>query len=209
MPVQIERCDLYPETLLDETNEFESAEGASARCWWAVYTKSRQEKALARDLFARQIPFYLPLVEKTTYYGNRPIASRLPIFANYVFLYASEDERVVSLTTNRVSRTLHVNDPEALRRDLTHLRHLIASGTPLTVESRWMPGQRVRIKRGPLAGLEGTILKRRGQTRLLVSVEFLQQGASMAVDDFLLEPIAPEALKRLGSIEYGKQPSRT
>ncbi len=94
-----------------------------------------------------------------------------------------------------------MSDPESLRRDLIHLRHLIASGSPLTIESRWMPGQRVRIKRGPLAGLEGTILKRRGQTRLLVSVEFLQQGASVAVDDFLLEPIAYVTPKRPGTIE--------
>jgi transcription antitermination factor NusG len=201
MSVQMGRCDLYPETLLDETNETEITEGASVRCWWAVYTKSRQEKALARDLLAHQVPFYLPLVEKTAYYGSRSISSRLPIFSNYLFLYASEDERVVSLTTNRVSRTLRVSDPESLRRDLIHLRHLIASGSPLTIESRWMPGQRVRIKRGPLAGLEGTILKRRGQTRLLVSVEFLQQGASVAVDDFLLEPIAYVAPKRPGTIE--------
>lgn len=201
MPVQTGQRDLYPETLLDEADETEIVEEASARHWWAVYTKSRQEKALARDLLACRIPFYLPLVEKTTYYGKRPIRSRLPIFANYVFLYASEDERVASLTTNRVSRTLRVSDPDALRRDLTHLRHLIASGAPLTLESRWMPGQRVRIKRGPLAGLEGTVLKRRGQTRLLVSVEFLQQGASVAVDDFLLEPISRDARKGPGTIE--------
>ncbi len=73
MSVQMGRCDLYPETLLDETNETEITEGASVRCWWAVYTKSRQEKALARDLLAHQVPFYLPLVEKTAYYGSRSI----------------------------------------------------------------------------------------------------------------------------------------
>ncbi|MCX7427623.1 MAG: antitermination protein NusG [Planctomycetia bacterium] len=201
MSIRTKQLDLYPETLLDEADETEIVEGASARFWWAIYTKSRQEKALARNLLAYQIPFYLPLVEKTTYYGNRPILSRLPIFSNYVFMHASQDERVVSLTTNRVSRTLRVSDPDALRRDLIHLHHLIASGAPLTVESRWMPGQRVRIKRGPLAGLEGTILDRRGQTRLLVSVDFLQQGASVAVDDFLLEPISHGARKGPGAIE--------
>jgi len=202
MPVQMGQPDLYPETLLDETDETEISEGASVRCWWAIYTKSRQEKALARDLLALQIPFYLPLVEKTTYYGNRPILSHLPIFANYVFMYGSEDERFASLTTNRISRTLRAPDPNVLRRELRYLRHLIASGVPLTVESRWIPGQRVRIKRGPLAGLEGSILKRRGQTRLFVSVDFLQQGASVAIDDFLLEPIFYDTRMGSGTIEF-------
>ena len=52
-----------------------------------------------------------------------------------------------------------------------------------------MPGNRVRVRRGPLAGLEGAVLVRRGQTRLLVQVNFLQKGASVEIDDFLLEPI--------------------
>jgi hypothetical protein len=66
MSIRTKQLDLYPETLLDEADETEIVEGASARYWWAIYTKSRQEKALARDLLAYQIPFYLPLVEKTT-----------------------------------------------------------------------------------------------------------------------------------------------
>jgi hypothetical protein len=40
-----------------------------------------------------------------------------------------------------------------------------------------------------LAGLEGTIITRRGQTRLLVHVDFLQQGASVEIDDLCVEPI--------------------
>jgi len=67
---------------------------------------------------------------------------------------------------------------------------LIASGAPLTLESRLAPGDRVRVRRGPLVDLEGTVLSRRGQTRLLIAVNFLQQGASVEIDDFLLDPIA-------------------
>jgi len=44
------------------------------------------------------------------------------------------------------------------------------------------------VKAGPFAGLEGTVVVRRGETRLLVAVNFLQQGASVEIDDFVLEP---------------------
>jgi transcriptional antiterminator RfaH len=72
--------------------------------------------------------------------------------------------------------------------DLRQLRQLIAVGAPLTVESRLGPGQQVRVRQGPFAGLEGTVLKRRGKSRLLVSINFLQQGASVEIEDFLLDP---------------------
>jgi transcriptional antiterminator RfaH len=59
----------------------------------------------------------------------------------------------------------------------------------LTVERRLVSGQPVRIKVGPMKGIEGVVVSRRGQTRLLVSVAFMQQGASIEIDDFQVEPI--------------------
>lgn len=184
MPVVAQLASLHPEGLLDAL-----ASQPPERRWWVLYTKVHQEKALARQLFGRDIPYYLPLLNKTTVWRGRKFISRVPVFAGYVFLFGSEEERVVSLTTNRISRILHVHDPDGLTRDLRQLRRLIASGAPLTVESRLVPGQRVRVRRGVFAGLEGTVLKRRGSTRLLVAVDFLQQGASVEIEDCLLEPL--------------------
>ncbi|MHC4406167.1 MAG: transcription termination/antitermination NusG family protein, partial [Planctomycetota bacterium] len=154
-----------------------------------LYTKARQEKAIARDLFAWGIPFYLPLVTKTSVCRGRKICAHVPLFQSYVFLFGTESERVQSLTTNRLSRILTVYDPDRLRFDLQQVEELIASGVPLTVESRLAAGRRVRVVHGPLRGLEGMVVVRRGSTRLWVYVDFLQQGASVEIDDFLLEPI--------------------
>jgi transcription antitermination factor NusG len=175
---------LYPETLLDEL----TCQPSDHR-WWVLYTKVHQEKALAQQLYGYQIAYYLPLVPKTSVWRGRRFVSRVPVFAGYVFLHGSEEERVTSLTTNRISRVLRVDDPEQLSHDLRQLRFLIDSGAPLTVESRLAPGRRVRVRRGTLMGLEGTVLKRRHTTRLLVAVNFLQQGASVEIEDCFLEPI--------------------
>ena len=113
----------------------------------------------------------------------------MPLFPGYVFMFGTELERVCSLTSNRVSKILPVHDPSRLRAELEQLFRLITSGAPLTVEQRLAPGNRVRVRHGALAGMEGTVLVRRGKTRLIVSVTFLQQGASVEVDDFNLEPI--------------------
>jgi transcription antitermination factor NusG len=184
MPILRAETELFPEDLLDD-RDWE----ASGRQWMVLYTRARQEKAISRDLLRRAIPFYLPLVRQTRRYGRRRVASRTPLFSGYVFILATEAERVASLTTNRVSRILTVDDPQVLVHDLQQIHRLITSNAPLTVESRLSPGNRVRVRSGPFAGIEGTVLHRRGQARLLVSINFLQQGASVEIEDFLLEPI--------------------
>jgi len=184
MPILGEQTCLCPENLLDEF----ALEGAP-RQWWVLYTRARQEKALGRELLEYGVPFYLPLVKKAVRSRNRTITSYIPLFSGYLFLFGTEDERVRSLKTNRISRILTVDDSERLVHDLRQLRQLIVSNAPLTVESRLVRGDRVRVKSGPFAGLEGTVLQRRGATRLMVAVNFLQQGASVEIDDFLLEPL--------------------
>lgn len=184
MPILAAEPDCYPHNLLDEV-----ATSAGERQWWAVYTKSRQEKSLARQLYGMTIPYYLPLVSKTTRVGTRKVKSHLPVFTGYVFLYGSDEERVQALTTNRISCILPVPEAERMTTDLRNVRALIACGAPLTVEARLQPGQRVRIKGGALMGLEGTIVCRRAETRLLIAVNYLQQGVSIQIDDYMVEPI--------------------
>lgn len=154
-----------------------------------VYTKPRQEKSLARDLLRQTIPFYLPLVKKTLQYGRRRMASFAPLFDGYLFMLGSEKQRTLSLATNRVLRVLPVNDGPQMVADLRQIERLIQANVPLTVESRLQPGRNVRVRSGPFAGVEGVVLRRRGETRLLVNVNFLQQGASVEIDDFRLEPL--------------------
>ena len=71
--------------------------------------------------------------------------------------------------------------------DLRAIWRLIHTEKPLTPEDRLEPGQPVRVRSGPLRGLEGTVIKRRGEERLLVAVRMLNQGASIEVEDVDLE----------------------
>ncbi len=184
MPILKEEPTIFPENLLEDF-----IQDVHDRRWWVIYTKARQEKSFSRELFAYQIPFYLPLIKKTTIAKGRKRMSFVPLFSGYVFLFATEAERVKSMTTNRISRILTVKDPQELVYDLTQIHRLIVSNAPLSLEQKLAPGDRVRVKHGALLGLEGTVLVRRGATRLLVSVNFLQQGASVEVDDYLLERV--------------------
>ncbi len=148
-------------------------------------------RRLSRGISRRfEIPFFLPLVMRQNRIRNRIVEAYFPLFSGYVFMFGRDDERVRSLTTNRVSTVLAVPDQWQLRNDLKQLNQLIEVDAPLTIERRLEPGRRVRIKNGPMRGLEGIITQRRGgKRRLLVAVEFLQHGVSVEIDDFMVEPV--------------------
>jgi transcriptional antiterminator RfaH len=184
MPIlEFEPC-VFPEQLLCDSLDTEVQ-----RRWWAIYTKPRQEKSLARDLLACQVPFYLPLIPKRVIYRGRRIESQLPMFSGYLFLYGSDEERLKAISTNRVSQLITVHDPDELVRDLRSIHTLIQSNAPLTIESRLQPGARVRVTHGPFMGMEGTIEACKSGYRLIVAVQLLQRGVSLEIDDACIELI--------------------
>ena len=194
MPILQQQPAVYPPTLLSNSTDPATVRQATdevenQRAWWAVYTRSRQEKSLARKLYANQVPFYLPLVPHEHLYRKRKVKSYIPLFSSYLFLFGTDNERIAALTTNCVSRMLPVDDKERLFHDLLNIHQLIDSRAPMTVEQRLQPGRLVRIKSGSLKGVEGVVIERRGQNRLLVVVDYIQQGVSMAIEDFMVEPV--------------------
>ncbi len=176
----------FPSDLLDDEGP---ASVLSDSTWRVLYTKPRHEKSVARHLHAQGVPFYLPLQKKAAYYGGRRITSLLPVFPSCVFLFVSHEDRDIAWNTNRVVSILNVGNGDQLRRELQQVRRLIEAEVPITIESHIAPGDRVRVRLGCFAGMEGTVLVRRGETRLLVSVDFLQRGASFAIDDYMLEAL--------------------
>ena len=186
MPILPQEPDLWPENLFEEG----MAGAEDAGMWWALYTLPRREKDLMRRLARMEIPFYGPMVKRRSQSpAGRSRTSYVPLFPGYVFLYGSEEQRYKSLTTNCVSRCLEVSDGHQLVQDLRQIHQLISSDAPLTPEARLEAGMRIRVRSGPLAGLEGVVIKRRGMQRLLVIVHFLQQGASVQLEDYQVERI--------------------
>jgi transcription antitermination factor NusG len=182
MPFLKQERFIFPDDLLDAPPPADSE-----RRWWAAYTKARQEKAFARELAKFAVPFYLPLVERSTLVRGRRVQVWTPLFSGYVFLFVGEDERLRALKTNRLSQLIPVSDQERLRRDLAQVQKLIATQAEVTLEPRIVPGQRVRVKTGAFMGIEGLVESRRGGYRLIVEVSFLQQGVSVELDELSVE----------------------
>ncbi len=185
MPLLKKEIDLYPAGLLDQA---EADDPGGLVRWWAMYTMSRSEKLLMRKLVKLDIPFYGPAVERRFRSPTgRVRTSHVPLFSNYVFLRGDSSQRHAALSTNCISRCFEVGDSLQLTQDLRRIWQLIQVGQPLTPEARLVEGDRVRVKTGAFAGFEGVIVRRDKETRLLVAVNFTQQGASVVLDDCQLE----------------------
>ncbi|HEV3416244.1 MAG TPA: transcription termination/antitermination NusG family protein [Pirellulales bacterium] len=186
MPILAKEPDIFPEHLLDATESV----GITGEPWWALYTLPRREKELMRRLRGLGIGFYSPIIEQRKRSPQGRIRkSYLPLFASYVFMHGGDEARQRALTTNCISRCLTVPDSDRLVDDLRQIRRLILANFPLTPESRIQPGTPVRVRSGPLMGVEGVVVRRQNKERLLVSVRFLQQGASALLEDFQVEAI--------------------
>ena len=157
--------------------------------WWVLHTRPRCEKAIASVLDRRSISYFLPLVLCTRTNGGRQRHVELPLFPGYVFLCGTWETREAALKTNRVANVLEVADQNRLRNDLKQIECVLESGQPVDLYPGLRVGSRCRIKSGVLAGLEGTVLRRRGLWRVYIAVQFIAQSAELEIDSMLLEVI--------------------
>ncbi len=186
MPILPKEDEIYPADLLQN----QSLLGDEERKWYCIYTVSRREKDLARKLVNQKIGCYLPTVSKRYRSpAGRLRTSHVPLFNNYLFLYANDTERYASLTTNCISTVQEVTDGPQLVDDLRIIQTAISEGIALTPEARIQAGQRIRVRRGPFQGYEGHVIRREGKTRLLLSINFLEQGVSMELDEAVIDAI--------------------
>jgi transcriptional antiterminator RfaH len=160
-----------------------------AECWWVLHTRPRAEKALARLVLGHKLAFFLPLYKRQWRSRGRMLSSHLPLFPGYLFLRGDSQARLRALETNLVANCLPVGDQLRLATDLKNVFTLMSSGSALSPEDRLQPGQHVEIVSGPLAGVEGKIIRRGKNLTFFVEVQFLQQGVSVEIESWMFRPV--------------------
>ena len=162
--------------------------------WWVAHTKSRNEKALAKDLIQKDISYFLPMNWKVRRQRGRTIRSLLPLFSGYLFFCGKESQRIEVLQTNRVANLLAVKDQQKLVDELSQIERALQTGAALMPHKYFKTGQRCRVIGGPLADLHGIIVKIRGTTRLLLQIDMLGQATSVEIDTDMIEIVDEQTL---------------
>ena len=157
--------------------------------WWVAHTKSRNEKALAQDLIYKDISYFLPMSWKVRRQRNRTTRSLLPLFSGYLFFCGEENERIELLRTNRVANLIEVKNQQRLVEELLQIEQALRAGAPLVPHKYLKAGQHCQVIAGPLADLQGIIVKTKTATRLVLRIDMLGQAASVEIDTDMIEII--------------------
>lgn len=161
--------------------------------WFAAYTAPRHEKHVSELLANRGIETFLPLYRTARQWQKRgPVVLELPLFPSYLFVRITPGARISVLGAPGVlSMVGSAREPwplpdfeiEALRSGV-HLRKV--EPHPYLVI-----GERARIKAGPMAGMEGVLVRRNNSFRLVLTLDGIMQSVSVEVDANDLEPSVP------------------
>lgn len=159
--------------------------------WLAVYTSSRHEKRVAKQLSLREIENFLPLIEKQHHWSKRSTVSlELPLFPNYLFVRIAPPQRIAVLNVPGVLGIVGRGPiPSSLPdAEIDRLRQGIKLGK---LEPHPYPatGERVRIKAGPMAGMEGVLLRKKNELRLVLTLDLIQRSVAVEIDAHDVEPV--------------------
>lgn len=161
--------------------------------WWVLYTRHQHEKVIADTLAAKGFEVFLPLYNSVRRWKDRRKTLSLPLFPCYVFIRGGLDRRVQLVTTPGVYMVLSRGEEVATipEFEIQAIRRVIDGYFDVEPHPFLRCGDRVRITRGSLTGIEGILLRKKNRFRLILSVDMLAQSVAVEIDATDVEPAAP------------------
>jgi transcription antitermination factor NusG len=149
--------------------------------WFAVHTWSRHEKSVFEQLRSKQIETFLPLYRSARRWKNGQTGVELPMFPGYLFVRIDIQEQLPVLQTAGVAQFVGFGrKPVALPdEEIRQLAAAMARGVDVAPHPYLTIGDRVRIRRGPLAGLTGILARDKQGLRVVLSVELISRSVSV------------------------------
>jgi transcription antitermination factor NusG len=165
---------------------------ACADLWYAVRVRSRFEFVTAEALRERGYEEFLPAYRSKRYWSDRVKEIDMPLFPGYVFCRfdAADPYRVLNSPgvvhiVSAGKRPLPVEENEVV-----HIQAICRSGLPVQPWPFLRVGRRIRLERGPLAGLEGIVLEMKAACRIVASLTILQRSVAAEIERDWIRPVS-------------------
>jgi len=179
--------------------------------WWALYTRHQHEKTVADMLSAKGFEVFLPLYDSMRRWKDRQKMLSLPLFPCYVFVRGGLNRRLQVVSTPGVHMVLSHGEHVALIPDIEidAIRKTLEG--PFRVEPHpfLKCGERVRVIRGTLDGVEGILIRKKNQTRLVLSVAMVAQSVAVEIDAADVVPVTPRDSSSVISLAQPVEAART
>jgi transcription antitermination factor NusG len=163
--------------------------GVSQLLWYVAHTRPRCEKKLLQFCERELIAANLPCYRSAHKYRGKTVVFKKPLFPGYVFLQMLPEKRNLLRQSNHVANLLEVTDQELFIRQLGDILRALETDLDIRLAPMIGEGMRVKIKHGPLRGVEGWVEKRHGMTTVLIRLDFISQAAAVKLEATDLELI--------------------
>jgi transcription antitermination factor NusG len=159
--------------------------------WYVVYTRHQHEKSAAQLLIRKGFSVLLPLYRSQRRWSDRKQLVLLPLFPNYLFVECDLERRVQALQTAGVCWFVsNAGLPASIgEEELQIVRRLVEAPVNAHPHDFLEQGDKVRVLRGPLAGLTGILTRVKNQYRVVISLELLRKSAAVEIDFADLERV--------------------
>lgn len=159
--------------------------------WWALYTRHQHEKVVADLLSAKSFEVFLPLYDSIRRWKDRHKVIAMPLFPGYVFVRGQAARRLQVVTTPGIHMILTKGEQIAVIPDeeIEGIRRAVEGSFRVEPHPFLKCGERVRVTRGSLEGVEGILVRKKNLYRLVLSVDMLAQSVGVEVDASDVEPL--------------------
>lgn len=158
----------------------------AAPSWFAIRTRPRHEKKVARRLENANLTTFLPTLRQLHQWSDRQKLVELPLFSCYVFLQVADWHHAYLkvLHTPGVLQWIRLgSEPRAIPdSEIDRLRSLLSKDVPLEPYPYLGFGPRVRLRSGCLGGLEGILVWHKGHRNLVVSINLIRQSLAVSIE---------------------------
>lgn len=159
--------------------------------WYAIRVRTKSEALVSSFFTQKGLESFAPTYELRRKYSDRVKRLQAALFPGYVFCRFSASEPLPILSTPSVQSIVGFGDgPHPISdSEIENLRRAVAAGSQLTPTSWLSSGRRVRVRSGPLAGVEGYLVTMKNhQHRLVLCADLLQKAAAVEVNIDEVEP---------------------
>lgn len=159
--------------------------------WYALYTRHQHEKTVASILSQKGFEILLPLYPVTRRWKDRTKQLSLPLFPCYVFVHGGLERRLNIVTTPGIHGFVETCGLPAVipKAEIDAVRQALDRGFRVEPYPFLKCGDWVRVKYGPLEGIEGILVRKKNLSRLVLSVELLEKSVAVEVDAAMVERV--------------------
>ena len=152
--------------------------------WIVVRSKPRSEKVAHNELVKKNIESYLPLLKERRKWSDRKKWVEFPLFSSYLFARIDIKDSIFVLQTQGVNTIVKFGKQIAIVQNsvIKAIRLAMEGGYQLEPVEYFVEGNRVEVVAGPMKGIKGIVAKLKGQNRLIIKIDAIQQALSIQIE---------------------------